>query len=341
MWDYYPVLRPFLFSLPTEAAHGFTLQGLNWLAKIKLASLFLGSPLPDTPKTVMGLTFPNCVGLAAGLDKNAEYLDGLATLGFGFIEIGTITPKPQTGNPKPRLFRIKEANALINRMGFNNVGVDKVLENIKKSGHKGILGINISKNAATPIDEAHQDYLACLEKVYPYASYIAVNVSSPNTPQLRRLQFGDALSFLLKTLKETLNRLQAKHRKKVPLILKVSPDLAEAEIEQISDTLLAHQINGLIATNTTVERPFEKSYQHTNEPGGLSGRPLAPLSEKVTALFAKYLKNKIPIIASGGIMTVEDAKKRFDCGASLIQLYTGLIYRGPGLIREIIYNNVT
>lgn len=334
---FYQLLKPLLFSLPPEVAHKMTLQGLNWLARARLTSFFLGdNSLLDSPGTVMGLTFPNRVGLAAGLDKNAEYLDGLSTLGFGFIEVGTVTPQPQAGNQKPRLFRIVDASALINRMGFNNVGLDKVLENIQKSNYKGILGINIGKNATTSLEQSHEDYLIGLRKAYPFANYIAVNVSSPNTPELRSLQFGEALSFLLKILKDALHNLEAKYGKKVPLVLKISPDLTEAEIEQISDTMLIHQIDGLIATNTTIERLFEKSYHHANESGGLSGAPLTPLAEKVITLFAKYLKNKIPIIASGGIMTVEDAKKRFDCGVSLIQLYTGLIYKGPRLIQEIV-----
>lgn len=285
----------------------------------------------------MGITFPNGVGLAAGLDKNAEYLDGLATLGFGFIEVGTVTPKAQNGNPKPRLFRIKEAKALINRMGFNNIGMDATLGNIRKSKYKGILGINIGKNAATPIEQGHQDYLTCFRKAYPYATYVAVNVSSPNTPQLRNLQFGDALAFLLKTLKESQLSLQNQTRRTVPLVLKVSPDLTEAEVEHISSAVLTHKIEGLIATNTTVSRPFEKPYPYATEAGGLSGAPLKKLALRSLMLFSKYLQGKIPIISSGGVMTQEDALERLNSGASLVQLYTGLIYHGPALVRELVY----
>lgn len=317
----YVYLRPFLFSLPPEVAHRVTLSGLNWLYRLGLSAPLFQQPLPPANVNIMGLSFPNRIGLAAGLDKNGAYLDGLSVLGFGFIEIGTLTPKSQPGNPKPRLFRIPEAEALINRMGFNNIGIDAALENIRKSSYKGILGINIGKNAETPIEYGYEDYVTGLKKTAPYASYIAINVSSPNTAQLRDLQFGEAFVFLLKSLRAARDNLS----KKVPLLIKVSPDLTEAEIEQMADVVLAHQIDGMIATNTAA-----------TETGGLSGAPLKPLSEKVTALFAKYLKNKIPIISVGGISTPEDVQKRIENGAALIQLYTGLIYKGPRLIQECI-----
>lgn len=315
----YAYLRPFLFSLPPEVAHKIALTGLNWLYKLGLARVFFQQPLPSRNINIMGLIFPNRIGLAAGLDKNGEYLDGLSTLGFGFIEIGTLTPKPQPGNPKPRLFRLPKSEALINKMGFNNIGIDAALENIRKSSYTGILGINLGKNAETPIEYGYEDYVIGLKKVASHASYIAINISSPNTAQLRKLQFGDAFAFLLKTLKTTRDNLT----KKIPLLIKVSPDLTETEIEHMADVILAHQIDGVIATNTTVTKE-----------GGLSGAPLKPLSEKVTALFVQYLKNKIPIISVGGIATLEDVQKRLDMGATLIQLYTGLIYQGPCLVQK-------
>ena len=290
------------------------------------------------PRQVMGLRFPNAVGLAAGLDKNAAYIDGLAALGFGFIEVGTVTPRPQPGNPKPRLFRVKEAEGIINRFGFNNLGVDKLIENVKASGfyRKGsILGINIGKNFDTPNERAVDDYLICLRKVYPYASYITVNISSPNTKNLRQLQEKDALAGLLAALKLEQARLADMHGRYVPLALKIAPDLEPAQVIEIADLLRAHQIDGVIATNTTLSREAVAGLPNAEETGGLSGAPVRHLSTAVIRQLAQQLKGELPVIGVGGIMSGTDAAEKLDAGASLVQVYSGLIYRGPSLIPEI------
>ena len=286
----------------------------------------------------MGLTFPNPVGLAAGLDKDGAYIDGLAALGFGFIEIGTVTPRAQPGNPKPRMFRLPQAHALINRMGFNNGGVDAFVRNVQASRFhqekQGILGLNIGKNADTPIERATDDYLQCLDKVYPYAAYVTVNISSPNTKNLRQLQQASELDALLSALKQAQARLADAHGRYVPLALKIAPDLDDEQIETIASALLRHHIDGVIASNTTITRDAVQGLTHANEAGGLSGAPVRELSTRVIRALHQYLKGEIPIIGVGGILSGEHACEKMLAGASLVQLYTGLIYRGPLLVRE-------
>lgn len=334
----YSLLRPLLFQLSPETAHNITLHSLKILHALKLTQLIFGKSKigVDAPITVMGLNFPNSVGLAAGMDKNAECINGLAALGFGFIEVGTVTPRPQSGNPKPRLFRLPAAQAVINRMGFNNEGVDKLIKNVQKANYKGILGINIGKNFDTPLDKAVDDYLICLEKVYTYADYVTINISSPNTQGLRQLQKGDELDRLLTGLKEAQQQLATQHNKYVPLVVKIAPDLSETEIVSIAEKLLAHKIDGVIATNTTLSRESVENLPHSKEAGGLSGAPLSARATEVVQQLSAALNNKIPIIAAGGVMSAADAQDKFKAGASLVQIYTGLIYQGPGLIKEIL-----
>lgn len=320
-----------LLLLPPETAHSLALNSLKFLQKFKF-----NKKIPSyKPCTVMGLNFPNPVGLAAGLDKNAEYIDCLAGLGFGFIEVGTVTPEAQPGNPKPRLFRLRKNQAIINRMGFNNHGIDQLLKNVKAAKFKGILGINIGKNFNTPIEEAIDDYLMGLEKAYPFADYITINISSPNTPGLRQLQQADQLDSMLKALKAAQQQLASKHNKYVPLVVKIAPDLTEEEVKDIANTLLASKIDGVIATNTTLSRDNLISETHINKTGGLSGAPLSTKSTDIIKQLNAILKGKIPIIAVGGIMTAADAEAKLQAGASLVQIYTGLIYNGPKLIHEI------
>lgn len=286
----------------------------------------------------MGLTFPNPVGLAAGLDKDGAYIDGLAALGFGFIEIGTVTPRAQPGNPKPRMFRLPEAQALINRMGFNNGGVDAFVRNVQASRfyqeQRGILGLNIGKNADTPIERATDDYLYCLDKVYPYAAYVTVNISSPNTKKLRQLQQASEIDALLSALKMAQSQLADKHGRYVPLVLKIAPDLDDEQIDTIASALLRHHIDGVIATNTTITRDAVQGLTHANETGGLSGAPVRDLSTRVVRALHQVLQGEIPIIGVGGILSGRDASEKMAVGASLVQLYTGLIYRGPELVGE-------
>ena len=331
----YPLIRPLLFQLPPETSHYLTLNTLNFVQQLKLSALLFGKSI-QLPTTVMGLTFPNPLGLAAGLDKNAACIQGLSALGFGFIEVGTVTPRPQLGNPKPRLFRLPHAQALINRMGFNNQGVEQLLNNIKKSNFQGILGINIGKNADTPLEKAVNDYFIGLTQVYPYASYIVVNISSPNTSGLRKLQYDDEFELLLSTLKKRHVDLANRYDKYVPLVIKIAPDLTASQLESIAQKLLAYQIDGVIATNTTLSRKNVEHLPHANETGGLSGEPLFKSSTEVVKQLYHYLGGDIPIIASGGIMSVEDAIEKIQAGASLLQIYTGLIYHGPSLIKEIL-----
>ena len=328
----YSLARPMLFSLSPERAHELTLSLLKSAHKIGLARQHIA----PKPVTCMGIEFPNPVGLAAGLDKNGAYIDALAAMGFGFIEIGTITPRPQAGNPQPRLFRIPEAKAIINRMGFNNDGVDQLIENVKSSKFKGILGINIGKNADTPVENAVDDYLICLEKVYHYASYITVNISSPNTKNLRSLQSGDALTELLETLKQRQLELAEQYHHYVPLVLKVAPDLTEEDIEFIANQLLQFKIDGLIVTNTTLSRVGVESLPYGNEAGGLSGAPAFEKSTECLRQFAKRLNGQIPLIGVGGITQGEHALAKKDAGASLVQIYSGLIYTGPSLIKDCV-----
>ncbi len=330
----YDLLRPLLFRLDPETAHDFSLTALQALSRLGPLNP-LGRPAAVGPKTVMGLDFPNPVGLAAGLDKNGDYIDGLAALGFGFIEIGTVTPRPQPGNPKPRLFRLPEAEALINRMGFNNKGVDYLVERVRKARYRGILGINIGKNRDTPLERALDDYLIGLRKVYPCASYVTVNISSPNTPGLRDLQAGENLEHLLSGLRDERESLTRVHGRRVPLVIKIAPDLDPGQIEQVAGALVGFGIDGVIATNTTASREGVEGLLHGRETGGLSGRPLFGRSTAVVSRLAQALRGAVPVIGCGGILSAEDAHRKFEAGADLIQVYTGFVYRGPALIREI------
>jgi len=328
----YSLARPLLFTLAPERAHELTLSMLDKAHKLG----FMHQKVAAKPLTCMGIEFPNPVGLAAGLDKNGAHIDALAALGFGFIEIGTITPRPQAGNPQPRLFRIPEAKAIINRMGFNNDGVDKLIENVKSAKFKGILGINIGKNADTPVEEAVSDYLICLEKVYNYASYITVNISSPNTKNLRSLQSGDALTELLQTLKDRQLELAEQYNHYVPLVLKVAPDLTLEDISFIAAQLIQFKIDGLIVTNTTLGRDGVENLPNGNEAGGLSGAPVFEKSTECLRQFSKVLKGQIPLIGVGGILHGEQAIAKQQAGASLVQVYSGLIYTGPTLIKDCV-----
>jgi len=328
----YTILRPLLFKLDPESAHRVTFNGIELARKVGLLKTV---SIPCQPRNVMGLSFPNPVGLAAGLDKNGEHLDALAALGFGFIEIGTVTPRPQPGNPAPRIFRIPEAHAIINRLGFNNHGVDQLVENVKRSAYQGILGINIGKNFDTPLEKAVDDYLIGLQKVYRYASYVTVNISSPNTQNLRQLQAADALDQLLGRLKSEQAKLAQVHGKYVPMVVKIAPDLDETQIQAIAALLIKHRIDGVIATNTTITRTGIEHLPAAQENGGLSGAPLTQRATVVIRQLQHVLQGAIPIIGVGGIMSADDAQDKLTAGANLIQLYTGLIYRGPDLVKEI------
>lgn len=330
----YALAKPFLFQLDAERAHDLTLNSLKLAEKTGLLAV-LPKPVQCHSKQVMGLTFPNSVGLAAGLDKNGAVIDGMAALGFGFLEIGTTTPRPQPGNPKPRLFRVKEAEGIVNRFGFNNLGVDHLIANVQASNFRGILGINIGKNFDTPNERAVEDYLICMRKVYAYASYITVNISSPNTKNLRQLQEKDALDALLSTLKAEQKILADKHGKYVPIALKIAPDLDEAQIIGITDLLKIHQFDGVIATNTTLARDMVAGLPNASETGGLSGAPVREKSTLVIAQLSKQLAGALPIIGVGGILSGADAAEKMAAGASLVQVYSGLIYRGPSLVRDI------
>jgi len=329
----YTLFRSALFKLDAEFAHHLTLSGLRNLHALGLTSLLASRPADD-PRNVMGLSFPNPVGLAAGLDKNGECIDGLAALGFGFIEIGTVTPLPQPGNPVPRLFRLPQANAIINRMGFNNDGVDKLVANVQRAKYRGLLGINIGKNALTPIEHAVDDYLICLRKVYAHASYVTVNISSPNTKNLRQLQNEEALNTLLSALKSEQTRLADEHGKYVPITLKIAPDMEIEQIRQIAALLMRHHVDGVIATNTTLSRNGVENLSHSSEQGGLSGSPVRDKSTTIIHQLASELQGALPIIGVGGIMKGADAVEKIDAGASLVQLYSGLIFRGPALVTE-------
>ncbi len=329
----YRLFRTVLFRLDPETAHHLTLTGLKGSYSLGLSGLIASRP-PDDPCTVMGLSFANPVGLAAGLDKNGDCIDGLAALGFGFIEIGTVTPLPQPGNPKPRLFRLPETCAIINRMGFNNEGVDRLVENVKHADYRGILGINIGKNASTPIESAAADYLVCLRKVYAHAGYVAVNISSPNTKNLRQLQGEDALDDLLAQLKSEQQKLADQHGKYVPIALKIAPDIETAQVVQIAHLLMRHRIDGVIATNTTLSRTGVEQLTDGEQSGGLSGAPLRDRSSIVIRQLAAELQGALPVIGVGGVMSGADAAEKIAAGAALVQIYSGLIYRGPGLIAE-------
>src|SRR6266700_1423122 len=319
----YRAVRPFLFALDPETAHGLGLKSLDLLARLGAASL-VASRAPSVPVRVMGLDFPNPVGLAAGLDKDGRHIDGLGALGFGFLEIGAVTPRAQPGNAKPRLFRIPEAQALINRLGFNNDGVDALTENIRRSSYRGVLGVNVGKNSDTPNERAADDYIACLRKVYPYASFVTANVSSPNTKDLRALQHASRLDALLAALAAERDSLAKQYGKRLPLAVKVAPDLDERGIDAV------------IATNTTASREGVEHLPASRESGGLSGAPLKALATAVIAKLRRRLPANVAVIGVGGIASAADAREKLDAGANLVQLYTALVYRGPGLVGEIV-----
>lgn len=331
----YNLARQWLFRKDPEQAHDISMGLLKKYAHSPLA-WFWRQKVKTKPMHVMGIEFPNPVGLAAGLDKNADCIDAFAQMGFGFLEVGTVTPRPQPGNPKPRLFRIEQKQAIINRMGFNNHGVDYLVEQVKNAQFRGVLGINIGKNKDTPDAEALSDYIICMRKVYPFASYITVNISSPNTPGLRSLQHGEALDQLLAGLKKEQMALTTKHGKYVPLAVKIAPDLSNEEIKQMAQALLKHEIDAVIATNTTLSREAVKGLPFADEAGGLSGAVLFEQSTAVVRQLSVLLNQKIPIIAVGGIDSYSSAKAKLAAGASLVQVYTGFIYQGPKLIADIV-----
>jgi len=330
----YSWIRRILFLLDAEVSHNLSLSALKWLNRFGLLHLFVRTPKVK-PLQVMGLDFPNPVGLAAGLDKNGDYIKALANLGFGFIEIGTVTPRPQPGNPKPRMFRLPQARAIINRMGFNNKGVAHLLKQVKKAGHKGIIGINIGKNFDTPMEKAIDDYLYGLQQVYAYADYISVNISSPNTANLRQLQQGEEFSQLLKGLAEERAALQLQYQRYVPIAVKIAPDLDEEQVVEIAQAIKQSKLDAVIATNTTITRDQVSGLPHANEAGGLSGEPVREMSTRVIRVLQENLDG-IPVIGVGGIFSASDAEDKFRAGASLVQLYSGFIYRGPALIKEIV-----
>ncbi len=336
MYKLYPFARPFFFALDAETAHTLALAGLDRAAQLGVAQA-LAPRLPDSPVTVMGIAFPNRVGLAAGLDKNARHLRGLATFGFGFLEVGTVTPRAQPGNPRPRMFRLPHARAIINRLGFNNEGVAAMLANVAQSRYAGILGINIGKNVDTPNERAGDDYVACLRAVYPHAHYVTINVSSPNTKGLRDLQADEALNALLALLKREQAVLAGTHGRYVPLAVKIAPDLADDAVRGIARLLVTHQIDGVIATNTTLARDAVSGEPNAQQAGGLSGAPLRERSTAVVRTLADALDGALPIIGAGGIFSGADAKEKIEAGAALVQLYTGLIYRGPALVAECVH----
>ena len=332
----YSLARPFLFGLEPEAAHDLTLESLARLQGTPLAWAWC-SAMVDDPVQLAGLRFPNRVGLAAGLDKNARCIDGLGAMGFGFVEVGTVTPKPQPGNPKPRMFRLPQAHALINRLGFNNDGLDAFLANVKRSSFRSrgrILGLNIGKNAATPIEDATSDYLAGLEGVYPHADYVTVNISSPNTKNLRALQSDEALDALLGAIAQRRETLAQAHGRRVPVFVKIAPDLDEAQVDVIAATLRRHGMDGVVATNTTISREAVKGLPHAEETGGLSGAPVLAASNRVITQLRAALGTGFPIIGVGGILSADDAVSKIRAGADVVQIYTGLIYKGPALVSE-------
>lgn len=332
---FYPIVRPALFKLDPERAHELTFQQLRFMNGTPL-EMFYRQNLPSRPVTCMGLTFKNALGLAAGLDKNAECIDAFAAMGFGFVEVGTVTPRAQAGNDKPRMFRLVEAGGIINRMGFNNLGVDHLVENVKKARFNGLLGINIGKNKDTPVEQGKDDYLICMEKVYAHAGYIAINISSPNTPGLRSLQYGEALDDLLSSIKQKQKELEQRHLKYVPLAVKIAPDLSEEELIQVADSLIRHQIDGVIASNTTLDRSLVSGLKHAEEAGGLSGRPVQSRSTAVIQRLSQELQGRLPIIGVGGIDSLTAAREKIAAGATLVQIYSGFIYQGPGLIKDIV-----
>jgi dihydroorotate dehydrogenase len=336
----YAFARPFLFGLDPETAHDLTMASLAHTQGTPLSLAYLSSRVSD-PVELAGLRFPNRVGLAAGLDKNARCIDGLAAMGFGFVEVGTVTPKAQPGNPKPRMFRLPESQALINRLGFNNDGLDAFIGNVQRSrfckktgAGRVLLGLNIGKNAATPIEQAVSDYLICLDGVYPHADYVTVNISSPNTKNLRALQSDDALDALLGRIAERREALAGTHGKRVPIFVKIAPDLDDAQVDVIAATLKRHAMDGVVATNTTLARDAVKGQRHAIEAGGLSGAPVLAASNRVIAQLRAALGKSFPIIGVGGVMSGADAVSKIKAGADVVQIYTGLIYKGPELVRQ-------
>ena len=331
----YTLARELLFKLSPESSHELSIDLIGAAGRLGLSGLLTKRPAA-LPVTVMGLEFANPVGLAAGLDKNGDAIDGFAQLGFGFVEIGTVTPRPQPGNPKPRLFRLPEAEAIINRMGFNNLGVDHLLARVQAAQYKGVLGINIGKNFDTPVENAVDDYLLCLDKVYQHASYVTVNVSSPNTPGLRSLQFGDSLKQLLEALRQRQEDLAAQHGKRVPLAIKIAPDMSDEETIEVANALVEAGMDAVIATNTTLSRESVQGLEYADEAGGLSGAPVRDKSTHIVKVLAGELKGRLPIIAVGGITEGKHAAEKIAAGASLVQIYSGFIYKGPALIREAV-----
>ena len=332
---FYPAIRKVLFQFDAETIHELTIKGLKSTGKSPL-NVFYKQQVQDKPVTVMGINFPNPLGLAAGLDKNGECINAFAAMGFGFVEVGTVTPRPQPGNGKPRIFRLPEANAIINRMGFNNKGVDYLVSQVQAANFKGVLGINIGKNKDTPEENAKDDYLHCMRKVYDLATYITVNISSPNTPGLRTLQYGDALNDLLSALKAEQTILAEKYGKYIPLTVKIAPDLNEDEVKSIAKSLIDNGIDGVIATNTTLSREGVEGLEFGGEQGGLSGQPVKDKSTQVIKILSEALDNKLPIIGVGGIASSDDANEKLAAGASLVQVYTGFIYQGPPLVKDIV-----
>jgi len=329
----YALARPLLFALDPERAHDMTLCGLDALAASGALRAAAGAPVDD-PVELLGLRFGNRVGLAAGLDKNAAHVDALAQMGFGFVEVGTVTPRPQPGNPHPRMFRLPAASALINRMGFNNQGLDVFVSNVECLRFQGVLGLNIGKNADTPIERATDDYAAGLRRVWPHASYVTVNISSPNTKNLRQLQGGDELTAMLAALGAERTQLRRTHGRDVPMLVKIAPDLDDAQIEAIARVLVEQSVDGVIATNTTVSRVAVAGLPHADEAGGLSGAPVLEASNRVIRALRQLLPPRYPIIGVGGVMSGADARAKLAAGADLVQLYTGLVYRGPALVGE-------
>lgn len=333
-FDWYGLVRKVMFKMSGETSHELGLDMLGAAERLSLLS-YMAPTIPDCPVEVMGITYPNPVGLAAGLDKNGDYIDAFARLGFGSIEIGTITPRPQPGNPKPRLFRLADKQAIINRMGFNNKGVDHLVEQVKKAKFKGVLGINIGKNFDTPVEKAVDDYLICLNKVYEYATYITVNISSPNTPGLRDLQFGDTLDELLAPIKARQLELAEKFGYK-PVLVKIAPDMDEENVRLVAETLIKNNIDGVIATNTTLSREGVEGHKFGAEAGGLSGAPLEDSATETVAALEAALDGKLPVIGVGGILDGAGAVEKIEAGAQLVQIYSGFIFRGPELIRESV-----
>jgi dihydroorotate dehydrogenase len=331
---FYEMARKVLFSVDPETAHELSMESLRLGHRLGATRILCRAH--NQPVTCMGLEFPNPVGVAPGLDKNGDYFEALGGLGFGFVEIGTVTPRPQPGNPKPRVFRLTDAQAMINRLGFNNKGVDHLVRRVKNHQFKGILGINIGKNFDTPIENAADDYLHCLEKVYPYADYITVNISSPNTKNLRDLQGEDELDGLLASISDRRSELADEHGRCVPLAVKVAPDLEDDALKVVAEVVARHRMDAVIATNTTITRDGVEGLKHAKETGGLSGAPLKPKSDKVLAAFRALLPEEIALIGVGGITRGQDAVDKLELGANLVQFYTGMVYRGPELVNECL-----